>query len=1036
MAAQERQKTTYLQMVKPRYDEDADIQDINNNMDILDAAFHGVEGVVAPEFVKGTANAAETYVMYEGKVYYLPNGHTAGTTWENTTKTQTNIGAQLKDIKNNAGAKIDDTAGSGVTNKVWSADKLTGAIAALLAVIAPQFVQATANAAGSYVTYNNALYYLPEGHTANTTWDNTIVVHKDIGEVLQDLKINAGAQIDDTAESGVTNKVWSANKVIESLSDLLDVVAPKFAKNTANNAGTYVMYNNELYQLPDGHTAGTTWANTTKTKKDIGEVLAYLKENAGAQIDDTAGLGDNDVVWSADKVTETINHYTEIIALDFGTVSSLPAVVSDSRIVSTMRVDHCVAGNPDAFVVEPTLTIEDGTVTLQGELQSGASSSLIVYVAHNPLVAESPVVIDETLNVRGAAADSMAVGTALNQKLAKPSTSGTNGQVLRTNGSGGVYWDDEANQEDIAGAVEDWLDEHPEATTTLEDGAVTFAKLHESLRGKVEAIDQKAPAIIDADTGYRHENVDSFIMNGNALAFGNARYADKKNLIVAANNSFTASGVAVVINGGIATLNGESTGADDRYFATHNVDMPAGSYIFKIEPYLGTSELAGTKNMHLDIWYDGNETTTYDKRVTLAVKDTAQSNTFTATSHVYKIRVWLGVRSNSTYNDYRLFYTLFPSDVTITDTGETISSTGTLTVDPASEMSEVDTMMHSSTVQTLIDTKTYVDNHTQEIDFVYFRPEDYGAKGDGSADDSAALQACINAAQAYDSEKGKAIRGFGTYKIATGIVFNCRELDVFLNKIIYTGSDAAVQISGSFSRFAFQSIRAYSGGNYAVCIRCYQSQNSGYTTTFHSNVVTCSYMRSSGNCVEFCEAQGLTTHTIMYNDFYCQYQRSDNANIFAVMGNMANEINCYGKYVNAENGYLVYYNRDNIRSEGTIRMFYYCLETDLKNGTNGEARFYYCRFTEMTDRQTRDDRTTGRIYVWDSIYPQGEIISPTTGIDITSIDVSNANSWEDCLAMAKDDFESGPNQESYKVFTRYLPISRVPYAKIEPFRCT
>ena len=53
----------------------------------------------APEFAAGTANAAGSYVMYEGDMYLLPNGHTANTTWANTTKTQVNVGGQLTDLK-------------------------------------------------------------------------------------------------------------------------------------------------------------------------------------------------------------------------------------------------------------------------------------------------------------------------------------------------------------------------------------------------------------------------------------------------------------------------------------------------------------------------------------------------------------------------------------------------------------------------------------------------------------------------------------------------------------------------------------------------------------------------------------------------------------------------------------------------------------------------------------------------------------------------------------------------------------------------
>ena len=46
----------------------------------------------------------------------------------------------------------------------------------------------------------------------------------------------------------------------------------------------------------------------------------------------------------------------------------------------------------------------------------------------------------------------------------------------------------------IATAVDDWLDDHPEATTTVQDGAISYAKLDSSLKGAADAVD----AITDA----------------------------------------------------------------------------------------------------------------------------------------------------------------------------------------------------------------------------------------------------------------------------------------------------------------------------------------------------------------------------------------------------------------------------------------------------------------------------------------------------------------------------------------------------------
>ena len=63
-------------------------------------AADGALGNFAPAFAEGTANAAGTYVTYtDGKLYFLPNGHTANATWANTTKTEVTTGGELSDLK-------------------------------------------------------------------------------------------------------------------------------------------------------------------------------------------------------------------------------------------------------------------------------------------------------------------------------------------------------------------------------------------------------------------------------------------------------------------------------------------------------------------------------------------------------------------------------------------------------------------------------------------------------------------------------------------------------------------------------------------------------------------------------------------------------------------------------------------------------------------------------------------------------------------------------------------------------------------------
>lgn len=104
----------------------------------------------------------------------------------------------------------------------------------------------------------------------------------------------------------------------------------------------------------------------------------------------------------------------------------------------------------------------------------------------------SGVLLDTTLTKEGCSAEAKAVGNALKKKVNLPTgnAQGENGQLLRTNGDGSTEWTTfgTPSNEQVGTAVNSWLDDHPEATTTVQDDSLTINKFTPELR---EYIDKK-----------------------------------------------------------------------------------------------------------------------------------------------------------------------------------------------------------------------------------------------------------------------------------------------------------------------------------------------------------------------------------------------------------------------------------------------------------------------------------------------------------------------------------------------------------------
>lgn len=99
------------------------------------------------------------------------------------------------------------------------------------------------------------------------------------------------------------------------------------------------------------------------------------------------------------------------------------------------------------------------------------------------------------------------------QNLSDTLTDGTQGQIFQLNSEGKPEWNDVGTPSDtqVGNAVNTWLNAHPEASTTVQDGAITYAKLDANLKAYRDGLTYTETTSIASRT---HIKGTYFVYNG------------------------------------------------------------------------------------------------------------------------------------------------------------------------------------------------------------------------------------------------------------------------------------------------------------------------------------------------------------------------------------------------------------------------------------------------------------------------------------------------------------------------------------------
>ena len=342
--------------------------------------------------------------------------------------------------------------------------------------------------------------------------------------------------------------------------------------------------------------------------------------------------------------------------------------------------------------------------------------------------------------------------------------------------------------------------------------------------------------------------------------------------------------------------------------------------------------------------------------------------------------------------------------------------------------SKLSTAPYTHTFTYKSDTKTYIDNHTPddyistsnlpeyipdyyvtetelEETLVYITPEMYGAAGDGTTDDTTALQAAIEAASQRSDYIKPILKGYGIYKTTQPLQITGSYLDIFIKAIKYTGNDAALIISAGNSVFTFNNVDATASGADGIRILASTDANARVNAYEGNLLVVQNRIISDANAIELIRTSDAST-AIMYNTFRIQKMYSYNANcIYAntpVPGTIM-ENDFFGMNFIAPNGYAFYGNE--FVKDTTIHD--YCIENNVKNGIYGYAELYNCRTVECMNHYSTDEQDRGMIFVFDGIKPDnGAYSDDRTPVSLLSINVDNALTWDDLIEKTKDYYDA------------------------------
>ena len=329
----------------------------------------------------------------------------------------------------------------------------------------------------------------------------------------------------------------------------------------------------------------------------------------------------------------------------------------------------------------------------------------------------------------------------------------------------------EIDPEEIKQDVEDWLDDHPEATTTVQDGAITKAKLNASLQETVDDVDALKTALT-VNTTITWNQL-SKLANNWAMNWGAGTVTKNNDEIIVANapaNYYAYTGIATTPT------------ANHKYLFmcyAKASNATAGIYL-----YISDSTVQAT-------------TTSGDYTLLSAIA-TASRSSVTSFDYTAQLRCFASSSGTVYFKNPKMF------DLTMLGLDGITSADDFVRVFPDWSSSGVDT---TGTQRKLTFIEDFaLKNFNRQY---YINAKDMGAVGDGTTDDTAALQKCID----YGAENGLSVFiPAGMYMISSTL--NNKGTTVFGASLTTADEEYGTTIKATSAMSAMMTTITGSGENY------------------------------------------------------------------------------------------------------------------------------------------------------------------------------------------------------------------------------